>query len=212
MIKSDEMLLSRFQENQDAEAYMEIVDRYVGFVFAVAKRILQNRQLAEIASQDAFLSFCKNADAVTDTLPGWLHRATTRKSIALAEKKGRKINYAATEVRRIKEWKELAPFVDLAIDDLWNAYRQVVILHYIKGASHMDLMEEMLMPNAAVARQIAAGLEQLRSTLMARGVLVSVPDLCVLMDQAGATFAPPSLFSTIGKFSMLFCNVRLTPQ
>jgi RNA polymerase sigma-70 factor (ECF subfamily) len=59
---TDEELIRRVQGG-DAAALTELYDRYAGYVFAIAIRILGDRELAEEVVQDTFLSCWRRADS-----------------------------------------------------------------------------------------------------------------------------------------------------
>src|SRR5437763_14078675 len=77
----DLMLLERFREGGDQEAFAEIVRRYAGAVFSTCVRILGDKARADDASQETFYRLSQKPDSVKQSLGGWLHTAATRLSI-----------------------------------------------------------------------------------------------------------------------------------
>ncbi|MDB5171425.1 MAG: hypothetical protein JWN51_198, partial [Phycisphaerales bacterium] len=72
---TDLVLLRRFTEKGDQAAFSEIVGRYAGMVFAVCRRILNDRARAEEVSQETFYRLMTRPQSVSQSLGGWLHRA-----------------------------------------------------------------------------------------------------------------------------------------
>lgn len=80
-MESEIALLRRFAGTRDAEAFREIVRRHAGLVYGVALRILSDVDRASDVAQETFLQLTKDADMVSGSLPGWLHRVATHKAI-----------------------------------------------------------------------------------------------------------------------------------
>src|SRR5438270_12100239 len=78
---TDLVLLRRFTESGDQEAFSEIVRRYAGMVFSVCRRILNDRARAEEVSQETFVRLMTRPQSVSQALGGWLHRAATRLAV-----------------------------------------------------------------------------------------------------------------------------------
>ena len=74
----DLVLLTRFRETKDAEAFREIVRRYAAAVYATCHRILHDPGRAEDAAQETFYRLMTRPQRVSASLGGWLHRAATR--------------------------------------------------------------------------------------------------------------------------------------
>lgn len=80
MERDDSILLKRWMEQGDAEAFRELVTHYADLAYATAVRILRNPTDAEDVTQDVFLTLAQRADA-KQSLGAWLHRVATNKSL-----------------------------------------------------------------------------------------------------------------------------------
>ena len=78
---TDLLLLERFRDDGDQDAFAEIVRRYASAVFTTCVRILGDKARADDVSQETFFRLSQKPDAVKQSLGGWLHTAATRLSI-----------------------------------------------------------------------------------------------------------------------------------
>lgn len=80
---SETELLKAFKEERSEEAFAELVRRYAGLVYSVAKRRLANAALAEDITQIVFIRFAKTPPKVQShaELAAWLHRTTLNVTI-----------------------------------------------------------------------------------------------------------------------------------
>src|SRR5687768_3754674 len=76
-MKSDVDLLRQFAETKDEASFAELVQRHIGFVFAVSARRLRDPHLAKDATQAVFVALARKASAVAGcpSVVGWLHRS-----------------------------------------------------------------------------------------------------------------------------------------
>ena len=82
---TDEELLASISSGEQA-ALAELYDRYGGFAFRLALRVLHNRQLAEDAVQEAFLGVWRSAAffrAERGTARNWLLTLVHRRAVDL---------------------------------------------------------------------------------------------------------------------------------
>src|SRR5206468_358322 len=74
----DADLLARFVDAGDEQAFRELVDRYVGLVYAAARRQVRDSHLAEDVVQTVFITLARKARTVRPrmSLAGWLIETT----------------------------------------------------------------------------------------------------------------------------------------
>ena len=72
---SDRLLLRRYAESGDANAFAEIVQRHGSLVLGVCQRVLGNRHDAEDAVQAVFVVLARKAAAAAwqESVGPWLH-------------------------------------------------------------------------------------------------------------------------------------------
>src|SRR6266487_2008523 len=61
---SDSVLLQRYSQTKDAQAFAQLVQRYAAMVFSVARRITGNVHDAEDVAQGCFMELAKAAGSI----------------------------------------------------------------------------------------------------------------------------------------------------
>ena len=203
----DMILLDRFREDGDQEAFAEIVRRYAGAVFSTCVRILGDKARADDASQETFFRLSQKPDSVKQSLGGWLHTAATRLSIdavrSEASRAHREANYERKPASDTLKWAEVSPHVDEALAELPDETRALLVRHFLQNTSQCVLAAELRTSPATVSRKIKSGVELLRKRLVKKGVVVAAAALVVLMRDHGAQAAPVELVKELGKITML---------
>src|SRR3954468_11834972 len=119
---TDLLLLERFRDDGDQEAFAEIVRRYAGAVFSTCVRILGDKARADDVSQETFFRLSQKPDSVKQSLGGWLHTAATRLAIDAVRSESsrahREANYERKESGDSLKWAEVSPHVDEALAEL----------------------------------------------------------------------------------------------
>ncbi len=78
MTNYDSLLLQRFCDSRDPEAFSEIVRLYAGVVYGACQRIVNDSDLAADVAQETFFQLLRNAGSVSGSLAGWLNTVATR--------------------------------------------------------------------------------------------------------------------------------------
>src|SRR5437868_3332799 len=96
----DTELLREFGGRHSEEAFRMLVERHIGFVYAVALRQLRNPSAAEEATQAVFIDLAAKAGRLSEKtiLSGWLFRAVRFAAAKIIR----------AEVRRQKREREAA--------------------------------------------------------------------------------------------------------
>src|SRR5438874_470650 len=116
---SDKALLRRFVGQDDGEAFSMLMGRHADMVYTTSWRILGDAALAADAVQETFFQLVKNADKITGSISGWLHRVATRRAVDLVRqnvsRRNRENRYALETDTRSNIWSEVEPTVDEAL-------------------------------------------------------------------------------------------------
>ena len=170
----------------DEAALAELYERHGGAVFALSRRLLNNRTLAEEVTQEIFLRLWNRPerfDAARGTLRAFL----------LADTHGRSIDLLRSEAaRRDRETRDgrLAPEptfnlenevlsnvraeqVRAALAELADGERRAIELAYFGGYTYREVAEELGEPEGTVKSRIRSGMKRLRGHLSAAGVMPS---------------------------------------
>jgi len=165
MAENEIALLRRFVEKGDAEAFAEIVHRHAGLVYGACLRILNDRTAAADAVQDTFTQLLRDAEKVTESVPCWLHRVATRKSVDLirrdSRRRRREAKYAAGKMLDVPQWEDISVHIDQALNELDEETRQILINHFFEGRTTKDIAAENAISQPTVSRRIESGVMQL---------------------------------------------------
>ncbi|HEX5323068.1 MAG TPA: sigma-70 family RNA polymerase sigma factor, partial [Capsulimonadaceae bacterium] len=133
-------LLRDWAETGSEAAFAQIVRRYIGLVFHTCLRELQDRPLAEDASQAVFLVLAQKGHSMADRarLAGWLFRTSRliSRDLIKAEKRLRRRELAAAESALAERPEEHAErlastaIVNDALAVLRETEREAVLLRF----------------------------------------------------------------------------------
>lgn len=204
---TDLLLLERFRDDGDQEAFAEIVRRYASAVFTTCVRILGDKARADDVSQETFFRLSQKPDAVKQSLGGWLHTAATRLSIDAvrsdASRAHREATYERQPASESMQWADVSPHVDEALAELPDETRMLLVRHFLQNVSQCQLAGELRTSPATVSRKIKAGVESLRKQLSKKGVCIAAALLITMMREYGAQACPAALVRELGKITML---------
>ena len=207
MVENEAILLKRFSAGADAEAFAELVRRYVQLVYSTAWRVLKDDTDATDVTQETFFELTRHAGRISGSLSGWLHRVATQKSIDVirrtAHRRNREQAYARTRPVVVQSWQEMSEHVDLALEKLDESLRSVLLDHFIAGKTTAQIARERGVSQATVSRRVNAGLDQLRGILKRKGLLVTAAALATLLKENTAQAVSATLMGGLGKMAMV---------
>lgn len=171
--------IGRWREDALAEVYR----RHGGAAFALAKRLLVDRQLAEEVLQEVFLRLWNNPERFDP------ERGSLR-SYLLAQTHGRSVDLLRSETsrrrreeREARESAEFADDIEREVIDLTVAEkvkevvaglpadeREAIELAYFGGHTYRQVALLLNTPEGTVKSRIRAGLKRLRKDLSEAGV------------------------------------------
>jgi RNA polymerase sigma factor (sigma-70 family) len=200
---TDKELLTRFIQDNDQDAFAQIVQRHGGMVFGICARLCITRDDAEDASQYVFITLASKAAELQSRtcLAGWLHR--TAHHIARRRRRSadtrRRHEYQAGSLRPdfIQGEAGLDETAD-AIDDLQRAlgalpedYRNALILHHLEGHTIQEIAHLLETRPGTVAARLSRGRQMLRQRLVIMGVLLSTLDFDQILHDLTSQTDPP---------------------
>ena len=165
------------------DALAEVYRRHAGAVFALARRLLTDRTLAEEIVQEVFLRLWNDPDRFDPD------RGSLR-SYLLAQCHGRSVDLIRSESsRRRREEKELtlaaeagydlehevwdmavADRVKNALRELPDGEREAILLAYFGGHTYREVADLLDTPEGTVKSRIRAGLKRMRGELSGAGI------------------------------------------
>jgi len=206
MAENEIVLLRRFVEKGDAEAFSEIVHRHAGLVYGACLRILNDRTSAADAVQDTFMQLLRDAAKVTESVPCWLHRVATRKSVDVirrdSRRRRREARYAAGKMIDTPQWEDISLHIDEALDELDSETCEILIRHFFEGRTTKDIAADNAISQPTASRRIDSGVMQLRTKLHNRGILTAVGALSSLLVGNAVEAAPAVVMKELGKIAL----------
>ena len=176
----DSTVAARFRDG-DPDAVREVYRQYGGLVYAVVRRALGNKDLADEATQQTFVQAWRAAssfDAGRDLGP-WLVTIARRVAIDIHRRESRRQHERLDDVpasappvvasppsleRSFAVWEVRQALTELPEDE-----RRVVELQHLEGLTHAEIAEQMDIPIGTVKsrsfrahRRLAARLGYLR--------------------------------------------------
>jgi RNA polymerase sigma-70 factor (ECF subfamily) len=161
----------------DRAAFEALVDRHQRSALATCLAVLRDRQLAEDAVQDAFVSAYRSLRTLRDPagFGGWLLSIARNRATRLARDRTRRLRLAQDSVERADAPRP-QPLAEAAVDDallaalaaLPDHERSVVTLRYFDGHGVAEIAAITGRPTGTVTKQLQRAHERLRATLKER--------------------------------------------
>jgi RNA polymerase sigma factor (sigma-70 family) len=205
---SDTVLLARFIDLRDGDAFAALVRRHGSLVLAACRRVLGDQHAAEDAFQATFLTLACKAGSLSrpDALGPWLYGVACRTALKARARASRRrvcerraalapaVEYPDTLV-----WRDIRPALDEAVARLPDHYRIPFVLHHLEGATVAEIARRLGWPPGTVAVRLARGTEMLRARLTRRGLTLSACTLAAAISEstAPASVAPSLLAATV---------------
>ncbi len=173
-IPDDIELVTRVADGEET-AFLTLYDRYVGRVYAVTLRILNNPMLAEEATQDTFLKLWSRARLyLNERGPLLLWLLTIARRTALDRVRLEARRPMLSDANDPEDSWEFIPDLDttpeearwrslyFAVQSLQPEHRQVIELAYYQGLSQSEIAEVLGWPLGTVKTRLRAAMEHLR--------------------------------------------------
>lgn len=176
--RSDASLLAAWCAEGSDEAFEALARRYGGLLYHAAKRRTGRDDLAAEAAQNSLLILARKAPRLghLPDLAGWLHRTACYEASKLLRREQRhhaRMKHLPPPEDGDTSWKDAAPLLDQAIDELPEKDRQVIFLRYFEGLSFEHMARQFGGESAAWRQRGSRAVERLRRSLTKRGVAVS---------------------------------------
>lgn len=168
------LYLQMIEGDEDKTKFVQLYERYSGFMFAVAHQVLNNDSDAEDAVHQAFLSVIKNLKKVhkVDSLEtkGYLAIITERKAIDIIRKNKKYVSLDSIEH---------IPGIEITISDhdtladamskLPGHYREVLLLRYYHGYTAKEIGELLDASSDTIQKTLWRAKQALRQQLQLGG-------------------------------------------
>lgn len=200
---SDRELLRKFSEERNERAFNLLVDRYLGLIFHTALRRTDSRELAEEVSQNVLCVLARKSGELvrkSEILPAWLHKAAVyesskamRSERSYLKKKRALIGTHEGADAPHKEWNEVIPRLDAALERLGKEEKRILLLHYFENRTFNEIAGLVGKTPAAVQRQAHRTVEKLGTFLGNRRTVLPVTVVAAGLSAEFSKAAPVGL-------------------
>jgi RNA polymerase sigma factor (sigma-70 family) len=200
-------LLTAYTRERSEEAFAAIVARYVDLVYSAALRQIGDPELARDVTQAVFVTLARKAAGLgrETILSGWLYRTARFVALEAVRAESRRKRREETTVGMNinpdptpeEIWKEAAPHIDSAMEQLSESDRAAVLLRYFHGRSPRELAAVLGVSDEAAKKRVSRALERLRQILRREGVTSSGSLLSAALTAYAVQSAPTALGSAI---------------
>lgn len=211
-MEADGTLLKRYATTRDADAFAELVRRYAGMVYNVARRATGSASDADDVTQICFLELGRRAGAIHGSLAAWLHDTVVHRAADTVRNRLTRARHeraageqpAATGVEW--DWAEvdgIVAHVDAALAELPDDLRVPLVEHYLQGRSQAEVAAAMGVNQSTVSRRLRDGVERVRERLVARGV-TAAPAVAMpaALSHGMAEGTPAGVVATLNKVAL----------
>jgi RNA polymerase sigma factor (sigma-70 family) len=214
--KSDVQLLRDYADRSDEAAFREIVGRYADLVYSAALRQVESSAAASDLAQSVFTDLARKAGNLarasedTNSLAGWLHRATRYTALNhLRDTRRRHSNerqameQLLTNTAFAPDWEQIRPVLDEALDSLGDDDREALLLRYFKNQDFRAVGLALGVRDDTAQKRVSRAVERLREFFTKRNVTIGASGLVVLISANAVQSAPVGLAATISAAAVL---------
>jgi RNA polymerase sigma factor (sigma-70 family) len=214
MMGDDMTLVREFAASRSDAAFAALVQRHIGLVHSAAMRQAGDAHLAWDITQAVFIILARKAARLgpKTVLAAWLYR-TTRYAAADAIKARRRRQIREQEAYMQSTlncggdtpspstgeeiWKQLAPLLDDALNQLGETDRAALVLRYFENKTAREIAMALRMEEEAAQKRVARALEKLRAIFAKRGVTLTPTDIAGTVAANSVKAAPAGLAAIV---------------
>ena len=214
---SDVALLRTYIEQDNQDAFTQLVYRHLDLVFTSARRQVRDAHAAEDVTQHVFMKLGAKARLLltTHSIQGWLLTATRYAALdAIKHRKRRwRRELEAARTRRTSNMSgadlhtagannfsargnylvELDTILDDALSQLGDTNRDAVIARFFQNKNYRELSQQLGLPEEAARQRVSRSLRRLREILARSGISLPSEELGVALLSRGIMPAPQRL-------------------
>jgi RNA polymerase sigma-70 factor (ECF subfamily) len=145
-VAEESLLIARARDN-DYQAFEALYRLHVGRVFALCVRLLNDRDMAEDLTQDAFVQAWKNLSKFRgdSAFGSWLYRIATNTVLSYLRKQKHFLNSMDVDDLEIeyRETQDEQIGLETAIANLPDGARAVFVLYSLEGYTHEEISKSL---------------------------------------------------------------------
>ncbi|HEY0946435.1 MAG TPA: sigma-70 family RNA polymerase sigma factor [Opitutaceae bacterium] len=211
-MKSDGDLLRDFAEKRDEGSFAQIVDRHIGFVYAVSLRRLRDSHAAKDATQGVFIALARKARSVAGapSVIGWLHRSAcyetqnimrSQTNRRVREIEAHRLGTILPEAR--PDLEAIKTVLDDVLCELSDADREAVLARFFSKQSYAAIGASLRLTENAARMRVERALAKLRERLEHRGVTSTAVALAAALPSYALETVPSGLATVVTKGAVL---------
>lgn len=202
----DPDLLRAYTEQRSEQAFTDLVNRHIHFVYSTALRLVQDAQLAEDVTQLVFIRLARKAQSLQQgtLLTGWLYRTTqfVAQTVLRSDWRRRKRESLAMQFSEMNHhsesvWKDIAPLLEEAMGHLRQADQDAVLLRFFSGKSLREVGAALGVSDDTAQKRVNRAIEKLRQYFTRRGVVVPSALLISALAAHSVQAAPAAVTSAV---------------
>lgn len=188
---TDQDLWQQFLTGRSEAAFAELVRRYIGLVYAAARRQIKDPGAAEDVTQSVFVLLARRARTLRNAaaIPGWL--LVTTRSVALnairAQIRRERHESKAAVMKQESQsqvpaaWGSIGPLLDEAVATLRADDRDALMLRYFQNQPLVDVANALGISEPAARKRVQRAVERLRRFFASRGIVTSAEALGAML-------------------------------
>ena len=204
---SDFELLTSYTSARDSQAFHQLVQRHIDFVYASALRQLRDRHLAEDVVQAVFLLLAQKAGKIKPGtfVKGWLFNATryvasnTRRAEIRRQLREREAAIMRCESASNETGEFVCPHLDDALAALGTKDRTALLMRYFEQMPMLAVGRAMGTSEEAATKRVSRAVQRLRSILASRGVNVAGDAVAGMLGMVPVERAPARLVAAVSE-------------
>ncbi|MEO6569137.1 MAG: sigma-70 family RNA polymerase sigma factor, partial [Opitutaceae bacterium] len=210
-MQDDSTLLRRYTEERSNEAFTELAQRHLDFVFSVALREVHGDfARAQDVTQEVFVALARKASLLHGraTLAGWLHISVRHAAAELMrgeQRRRTREQHAAAMLEQSRplaadeDWERVKPVLNAVVNDLGHADRDAVLLRFYQQRSLREIGESLQLTEDAAQKRVERALQTMRAALAKRGITSTSAALAALLQHNAVIAAPGGLLGVISQ-------------
>jgi len=207
-------LLRRYVQEGSEQAFGEVVQYHIDLVYSTAaRRVGGDIFLAEDITQLVFIDLARKARSLVGSasLGGWLYRHTCFRTAEFmrSERRRQAREQTAMDMNALSDdtdsmWKQVAPFLDEAMERLNAVDRDAIVLRYFEQRDLRGVGAALGTNEDAAQKRVSRALDKLRVSLVKRGVSLSIGTLATILGSQVVTSAPLGLAASVAGAALAY--------
>ena len=200
--RTDSELLGEYATTGVEAAFGTLVERHIGLVYSAALRIVVDPHLAQDVTQTTFAVLAREARHLIThpALPAWLHRTASNHAAKLVRgemrRRAREQEAHAMQPQTNEteaQWKQVAPLLDGAINELPERDRVIIFLRFFGTKSAREIAASLRVSEDAAQKRVTRAVDRLRQIFARDGVTLSAAALATIFASNASAAVPPGL-------------------